>query len=359
MRHRTEEGDITGTNLCREKCFTERTPQCPEDIWRPAGERSVHPLPLRGDLVGIRSAGSSALTHGHTPFSAHTYPSRTCGSPQVPSRPLRAAIARSGMIQMRLQTATPAAAVPPPPGGSGPEPRSSRETRPRAGGLGGAGGPGRRALPRPNPHPGTAPRGADAAAPPSFGSARCRRRPLRQRAEPEERAAPRIPPPRERGSEGRGQAVPRPSSSTRGAGVRWSGRGAQRAPLPPFFLRRRGRSSPRRAVRRREAEPDGGGGRRAGVGGGGHAGGGNITWRCGGAGRCVVCGALQPRALVGGLKQRSRRRGGCSELPEPLPHALLGSAGSSHGGKAAAASSTGAGPRRAEGAGGCGCRAAL
>lgn len=197
---------------------------------------------------------------------------------------------------MRLQNATPAAAEPPPPGGSGPEPRSSRETRPRAGGLGGAGEPGRRAPPPflpPNLRLGAAPRGADAAAPPSFRSAWCRRRPPRQRAEPEERAAPRIPPLRERGSEGRGQAVPRPSSSPRGAGFRWRGRGARRESFPSFFLRQRGRSSPRGAVRRWEAEPDGGGGRRAGVEGGGHTGGGIITWRCGGAGRGAALSAAR------------------------------------------------------------------
>lgn len=124
--------------------------------------------------------------------------------------------------------------------------------------------------------------------------------PSRQRAEPEERAALRIPPLRERGSEGRGQAVPRPSSSPRGAGIRWSGRGARREPFPSFFL-----SPAARPARRcqtagggsvtggREAEPDGGGGRRAGVGGGGHTGGGIITWRCGGAGRGAALSAAR------------------------------------------------------------------
>lgn len=279
----------------REVLYRKDSTVCSEDIWRPAGERSVHPLPLRGTLVGTRSAHSSALTHGHTPIPALTYPSRTCGQPHAPLRP----IARSGTIETRLQKATPAAALPPPPGGCGPEPRSSRETWPRAGGLDGAGRPGRRASPPQPPPRGRSPSGGcrgsavvwfPAVPPP----------PSRQRAEPEERAALRIPPLRERGSEGRGQAVPRPSSSPRGAGIRWSGRGARREPFPSFFL-----SPAARPARRcqtagggsvpggREAEPDGGGGRRAGVGGGGHTGGGIITWRCGGAGRGAALSAAR------------------------------------------------------------------
>lgn len=97
----------------REVLYRKDSTVCSEDIWRPAGERSVHPLPLRGTLVGTRSAHSSALTHGHTPIPALTYPSRTCGQPHAPLRPRRAAIARSGTIETRLQKATPAAdAVP-------------------------------------------------------------------------------------------------------------------------------------------------------------------------------------------------------------------------------------------------------
>lgn len=223
---------------------------CSEDIWRPAGERSVHPLPLRGTLVGTRSAHSSALTHGHTPIPALTYPSRTCGQPHAPLRPRRAAIARSGTIETRLQKATPAAALPPPPGGCGPEPRSSRETWPRAGGLDGAGRPGRRASP-PNPRPGAAPREADAAAPPSFGSPRCRRRPpgsgrsLRSGRPSASRLFA--------SGEARGAArpfrVPVLLPAARGSGGAGEGRGESRF-LPSFFLRRRG---PRGAVRRREA----------------------------------------------------------------------------------------------------------